>query len=235
MGQWLHIYFNQLCWNKSKSAKKKKKNENNKKRQVLFLKGKRNSNNGTKLILSLKLFLISILKECLCWLVKSTDCCHYFLTEQQTHTWTLLPTAVTSNTSAREYCYFFIYFFLCFSTAWLQHVIDFVSFAIPRHHCRQYCLIRLPDYSSREWKENGRGGEQWQCRDLREMQQNGTISKIHHVAVIFFGCRGINSLRDCLQSARVFVCFCLCGSDLVSSLISGAHTTNILDHVEMIV
>ena len=130
---------------------------------------------------------------------------------------------------------FFYFFFLCFSTAWLQHVIDFVSFAIPRHHCRQYCLIRLPDYSSREWKENGRGGEQWQCRDLREMQQNGTISKIHHVAVIFFGCRGINSLRDCLQSARVFVCFCLCGSDLVSSLISGAHTTNILDHVEMIV
>lgn len=127
VGQWLHIYFNQLCWNKSKSAKKKKY-ENNKKRQVLFLKGKRNSNNGTKLILSLKLFLITILKECLCWLVKSTDCCHYFLTEQQTHTWTLLPTAVTSNTSAREYCFFLILF--CF--------LFFLSLTAARY---RFCLI----------------------------------------------------------------------------------------------
>lgn len=96
---------------------------------------------------------ITIFKECLCWLIKSTDCCHYSPTEQQTHTPALLPAAASSNTSAWEYLFFVVVFFPLHSP--LQNVIDFVSFAVPWLHCRQYCLIRLPDYSSREWKENG--------------------------------------------------------------------------------
>lgn len=57
---------------------------------------------------------------------------------------------MTSNTSAQEYYYFFPFFHRL-----LQNIIDFVSFAVPQLHCRQYGLIRLPDYSSSEWKENG--------------------------------------------------------------------------------
>lgn len=45
----------------------------------------------------IRLFLIGILKEFLCWLVKPTDCCHYFQTEQEAHTWTPLLTAAMSN------------------------------------------------------------------------------------------------------------------------------------------
>lgn len=52
-------------------------------------------------------------------------------------------------------CFFSLFY------SWLQNVIDFVSFAISRPHYRQYCLIRLHDYSSGEWNKNG--WEQWQC------------------------------------------------------------------------
>lgn len=109
-------------------------------------------------------FFITIFKEHLCWLVKSTDYCHYILTELQTHTWTLLPIAVTSNTFMQAYLFFLFFFYSS-----LQNIIDFVSFAIPRPNCRRYCLIGLPDYSSSEWKQNRR--EQWQLWDLWDMQQ----------------------------------------------------------------
>lgn len=59
------------------------------------------------------------------------------------------------TTLAGEYLFFSLFY------SWLQNVIDFVSFAISRPHYRQYCLIRLHDYSSGEWNKNG--WEQWQC------------------------------------------------------------------------
>ncbi len=172
--------------------------------QVFLLKGHKHCNNSTKLQVSLKLCLITIFKERLCWLVKNTDYWHYFLTEQHIHTWTLLPTAATSNTSAWEYLFVF------FLHSLLQNVIDFVSFAIPLLHCRQYCLISLPDYSSREWKENGE-------RTMTMLRSLRNAAEENNFAVIFLWCRSINNLRDCLQ---VHESFCLYWSSIINALIS---------------
>lgn len=94
-------------------------------------------------------------------------------------------------------CFFSLFY------SWLQNVIDFVSFAISRPHCRQYCLIRLHDYSSGEWNKNG--WEQWQCcRPFRNVAEYNCFffAEIQSIAMIFFWWRGINKLRD------LFLCVC---------------------------
>lgn len=133
------------------------------------------------------------------------------LTEQQTHTWTLLQTAVTSNTSAQEYCLFFFH-------SLLQNIIDFVSFAIPRLHCRQYCLIRLPDYASSEWRGNG---ERTMTRLglLRNAAEENYFRNISRRCDILVMLRHQQPER-LLRSVRVFVCLSLYWSSIITDLIS---------------
>lgn len=86
----------------------------------------------------------------------------------------------------------------------LQNIIDFVSFAIPQLHCRQYCLIRLPDYSSSEWKENGER-TMTVLRSLRSAAEGNRFRNISR-------CWGINNLSDCTE-----VCEGLCLSPLITA------------------
>lgn len=103
------------------------------------------------------------------------------------------------TTLAGEYLFFSLFY------SWLQNVIDFVSFAISRPHYRQYCLIRLHDYSSGEWNKNG--WEQWQCcrpfRNVAEYNWGFFFAEIQSIAMIFFWWRGINKLR------YLFPCVCV--------------------------
>lgn len=112
----------------------------------------------------------------------------------------------------------------------LQNVIDFVSFAIPWLHCRRYCLIRLPDYSSSEWKENGARAMTMQ-RSQRNAAELNFFRNISHRCAILL--EGRHQQRErLLTCAPASVCFCCRRTSATetqnscsrTSLTSTAHT-----------
>lgn len=100
---------------------------------------------------------------------------------------------------------------ICFVFYSLLQNVGFVSFAILRLHCRQYCLVRLPDYSSSEWKDMGR--KQWQYWGNNNL---GDCLEVHECLFV-------------LEQRHNWSCF------IKIPVLSGVHITNRLGHKELIV
>lgn len=127
--------------------------------------------------------------------------------------------------------FFLFCFVFCFSSAWLQHVIDFVSFAIPRHHCRQYCLIRLPDYSSREWKENGGwegwGGENNDNAEISEKCSRMELFQKYITSLWYSSGAEASTAWEIAYKVHECLCVCVCVGATWSHLLSRVRTLQI--------